>query len=216
MSAEAAFQKVWDLQQTHDIAANLGDCELQVGQAREAAEHLAFAVSTFPMTGNDAVLKRSVERFEEAKREVATVRVTVNVDGATILAGGRRVGQSPLLREGVDRPARDAGWPRSAFAPRAGRGGRALAATHYGDQAGIITGQGINFRGKMSATEHVGPPAAPRARVESVAGGRHDLRATDQHAQRRARRRPTRRAQPLGRRAPAALGVHHLDRAAGR
>jgi hypothetical protein len=97
--AEVAFQKAWDLQQTHDIAANLGDCELHVGQAREAAEHLAFAVSTFPMTGNDAVLKRLVERFEEAKREVATVRVTVNVDGATILAGGRRVGQSPLLRE---------------------------------------------------------------------------------------------------------------------
>src|SRR5690242_11913564 len=37
--AEKAYQAAWDLRQSFDVAANLGNVELVIGQTRDAAEH---------------------------------------------------------------------------------------------------------------------------------------------------------------------------------
>jgi hypothetical protein len=97
--AEAAFQKAWDLQQRFDVAANLGDCELHVGQKREAAEHLGYAVRQFPISGKDALRERLMQRYREAREQVGTIAVRVNVKGAEVWVDGRPVGFSPLDQE---------------------------------------------------------------------------------------------------------------------
>lgn len=97
--AEALFQAAWDLKQSYDVAANLGDCELQIGQMREAAEHLSFALRTFPLTGKAPVRARIQELLTEARRHVGALTVRVSEDGAQIMIDGSAVGRSPMAHE---------------------------------------------------------------------------------------------------------------------
>lgn len=94
--AEVQFQKAWNLKQSFDVAANLGDCELQIGQNREAAEHLAFAIRAFPVSGKTALLGRLRQRFAEAQALVTTLHLQVDVKGAEVTVDGRAVGFAPL------------------------------------------------------------------------------------------------------------------------
>ncbi|WP_437875727.1 hypothetical protein [Sorangium sp. So ce513] len=96
VEAEARYQAAWDLQQSFDVAGNLGNVELEVNQPREAAEHLLYALETFPL-GEKAEKKSFLEkRLAEAKAQVGTLRISVNVDDAEVLIDGKRIGQSPL------------------------------------------------------------------------------------------------------------------------
>jgi hypothetical protein len=97
--AEVQFQKAWDVRRGFDIAANLGDCELQTGQLREAAEHLAYAIREFPLSGKAALRERLQKRFAEAREQVGVLRAKVDVAGAVITVDGREVGRSPLSNE---------------------------------------------------------------------------------------------------------------------
>lgn len=97
--AELSFQAAWDIKRGYDIAANLGDCELKIGQTREAAEHLAFALREFPVTGKEPVRRLILERFKEARAAVGAVRISVSVDGAEVFVDGVSVGRSPLPDE---------------------------------------------------------------------------------------------------------------------
>jgi PEGA domain len=89
--AEATYQAAWDLRHTFDIAGNLGDCELHVGQPREAAEHLSFALKNAPagvLSEQSDALRRMLK---EARAQIGTLRVTVNVPGAEVLLDGKPV-----------------------------------------------------------------------------------------------------------------------------
>lgn len=97
--AEVQFQKAWDLRKSFDVAANLGDCEMEIGQNREAAEHLAFAVREFPLTGKAALRDRLSRRFTEARARVGSLKIQVSVKGAEIAIDGRTVGLAPLTDE---------------------------------------------------------------------------------------------------------------------
>ncbi|WP_437732366.1 hypothetical protein [Sorangium sp. So ce1335] len=96
VEAEARYQAAWDLQQSFDVAGNLGNVELEVNQPREAAAHLLYALETFPL--GEKVEKRSFlqKRLAEAKSQVGTLRISVNVDDAEVLLDGKLIGQSPL------------------------------------------------------------------------------------------------------------------------
>ncbi|MBI4701518.1 MAG: PEGA domain-containing protein [Deltaproteobacteria bacterium] len=94
--AEAKFQQSWDLRQTFDAAANLGDCELYGGQHREAAEHLAFARRSLPLSAAPALRARIEQRLAEAKSHVVTLQVRCNVAGALVRLGGQLAGTTPL------------------------------------------------------------------------------------------------------------------------
>ncbi|WP_437966209.1 hypothetical protein WMF04_42450 [Sorangium sp. So ce260] len=94
--AEARYQAAWDLQRSFDVAGNLGNVELEVSQPREAAEHLLYALNTFPLGEREEKKLFLQKRLAEAKSQVGTLRISVNVDDAEVLIDGKRIGQSPL------------------------------------------------------------------------------------------------------------------------
>jgi hypothetical protein len=94
--AEAAFQSAWDLKKSYDIAGNLGEVELKLGQTVEAATHLSYSLRHFPATGKEAARQKLQQLFDEARKETVTFQVRVNIDGAQVFVGGRLAGTSPL------------------------------------------------------------------------------------------------------------------------
>jgi PEGA domain len=96
---QSRWAEAWDIRKSFDLAANLGDCELQIGQNREAAEHLAYAVREFPLSGKPALRERLQQRFAEARARVGALRVRVSVPGAEVTADGHVVGVAPLAEE---------------------------------------------------------------------------------------------------------------------
>jgi hypothetical protein len=97
--AKAAFEEAFRLKKSHDIASNLAYAELKLGQNRDAAEHLAFAVKNWPPTGKTENRASAVHWLGIAKAAVTTVKITVSAEGATVLVDGKAVGTSPLDTE---------------------------------------------------------------------------------------------------------------------
>ena len=93
--AEAEYQRAWDARHTFDVAANLGDCEVEIGQYREAAEHLAYAMKELPVSVKDAVRQRLQQRFALARAEVSSVRIHVTPPQATVIVNGRELAPVP-------------------------------------------------------------------------------------------------------------------------
>lgn len=94
--AEAAFQAAWDLKKSYDIAGNLGEVELKLGQTSEAATHLSYSLRHFPATGKEAHRQKLQQLFDQARKEIVTLQIRVNVDGAQVLVNGRLAGTSPI------------------------------------------------------------------------------------------------------------------------
>lgn len=94
--AEPLYRAAFELRQSYDIAGNLGVAEFRQNKYRDAAEHLAFALKSFPVTGKPAARDTLEQTFNKAKAEVGTVTIQVNVNGAQIAIDGRPVGTSPL------------------------------------------------------------------------------------------------------------------------
>jgi hypothetical protein len=94
--AHTAFLEAWKLGEHYQIAANLGSMEIKLGRYRDAAEHLAIYLRKAPQ---DKVKDRmrAMAFYEEAKKKVGTVQVTVNVNGAEILVDDKVVALSPIL-----------------------------------------------------------------------------------------------------------------------
>ena len=97
--SEAKYQAAWDIQKSFDVAGNLGNVEMLVGQPRDAAEHLTYALSTFPLGGGPDKKKFIQKRLAEAKKQIGTLQVSVNVVGADVLIDGKLLGKSPLVAE---------------------------------------------------------------------------------------------------------------------
>src|SRR5262249_20937227 len=90
------YQKAFALKKVHDIAGNLGMAEFAQGKMRGAAEHLAFGLRLFPITGEPALRDQMQKTFDQCKRSVAAVKVKVNVNGALVYVDGKLVGETPL------------------------------------------------------------------------------------------------------------------------
>jgi hypothetical protein len=93
------YKASWNLKQSYDIAANLGNLELDQGMPRDAAEHLAFALRTVAVTVPEDRIETMRDLFNRARRLVGSATVKVNVPGAEILVDGHAVGLSPLAGE---------------------------------------------------------------------------------------------------------------------
>src|SRR5580704_3277106 len=93
--AEAAYQAAWDLRKSFDIAGNLGDCELHVGQPREAAEHIAYSLAHAPAGATQQQKDALGQRLQEARRQVGTLHVRTSPSGAAVLVDGRPVEDLP-------------------------------------------------------------------------------------------------------------------------
>jgi hypothetical protein len=97
--AKAAFEQAFRQKPAHDIAANLGHAELKLGQLRDAAEHLAFAVRIWPPTGKEGKKQYALDGLALAKKEIATLTIRVSAPGAEVFVDERSVGRAPLDRE---------------------------------------------------------------------------------------------------------------------
>jgi hypothetical protein len=94
--AEPFYRAAWDQKKSYDIAGNLGLAEFQQRKWRDAAEHLSFAVNSFPASGKSANRELLENIFNQVKAEVGAVKVTVSVPGADVIVDGKKVGVSPL------------------------------------------------------------------------------------------------------------------------
>jgi hypothetical protein len=81
----------WKLAPRAGVAALLGDCALDVGKPRDAAEHIAFFLANVPANATPELLNYQKERFAAAKQQVAIVTVKPSVAGAKVTVDKRDV-----------------------------------------------------------------------------------------------------------------------------
>lgn len=91
-NAHASFLAAWSLKKHWQIAANLADCELELGKAREAAEHAAFYLRNAPADRR----ARAQALLDRATAKVGTLIVTVDPAGVDVFVDGQPIGKSPL------------------------------------------------------------------------------------------------------------------------
>jgi tetratricopeptide (TPR) repeat protein len=90
--AHTFFSAAWDLKKHWQIAANMGDCEMQLGRYREAAEHLLYYAREAPPEK-----RAEAEAFlKKAQEKVGTITVKVNGAEADVMVDGERVGKTPM------------------------------------------------------------------------------------------------------------------------
>ena len=90
--ARASLLAAWSLHKHWQIAASLATCELELGLAREAAEHARFYLrNTLPDRR-----ERAEALLKTASAKIATLTVKVEPAGAEVLIDGATVGRAPL------------------------------------------------------------------------------------------------------------------------
>ena len=91
--ARASFLAAWALKHHWQIAGSLGDCEVQLGLFRDAAEHLAYFLRLAPPDRRTAAAQRL---YDTARTKVGTLTVTADAVGAEVAVDGNVVGKAPL------------------------------------------------------------------------------------------------------------------------
>jgi hypothetical protein len=98
--AEDAYREAFALKRGYDVAGNLGAAELAQGKLRACAEHLAYTLRLFPVTGEPVLRDRMAQAQAQCRRGVGAVRLDAEVPrGAAILVDGAAAGEAPLLDE---------------------------------------------------------------------------------------------------------------------
>jgi hypothetical protein len=83
-TCKAKATAAWGVERHPKIAGILGDCELSLGEARSAAEHLHFLSEKAPTDVPAEVLDYFKKRLADARKRVATIRLRVNVADALV------------------------------------------------------------------------------------------------------------------------------------
>lgn len=96
--AREAYDHAWQLERTFQVAANLALVELRLGRARDAAEHLSFALAHLPASDPKVAEARVhlEEMLKQATSQVGTLKLDVDHDKAIIYVDDQPVGASPL------------------------------------------------------------------------------------------------------------------------
>lgn len=99
--ARRHYLEAWKIRRTHDVAANLGGAELQLGDYRDAAEHLRYALDH--LAASKATEKRDAmtRDLEEAKRSLVTLRLHVEPANANVFLNGTPLGVAAELSSEV-------------------------------------------------------------------------------------------------------------------
>jgi hypothetical protein len=97
--AEAFMRQAWALKRSYDIAGNLGLAEVGLGKWRDAAEHLSYAVRTFPANGKAAHRELLSEKLAAAREQVAALSFEVSPAGAEVKIDGQVAGVAPFEGE---------------------------------------------------------------------------------------------------------------------
>ncbi|WP_437645802.1 hypothetical protein [Sorangium sp. So ce362] len=98
--AELLYLKAWALVRSFDIAANLGEVQLQLKKPRSAATFLSFALRTAPPSAKPEQIARMRHFLDEAKAQVGTLRVRVkNVADVEVFVDLERVPAEEVKHE---------------------------------------------------------------------------------------------------------------------
>ena len=160
------YKASYDLKQSYDIAANLGNLELEQGMPRDAAEHLAFALRTVAVTVPEEKVTAIRGLLERARKLVGTATVKVNIAGAEIFVDGLSVGRSPLSGELFVDPGKRAIEARlSPYLPAKKLVDVIRAATVPVNLELVLTGPAASASGSAAPLSTAPPPAPPRSMI---------------------------------------------------
>ncbi len=95
-AARAKYAEAFALHQSAPIAANLGVVEGLLGKHRDAAEHLAFALSRYRDEGDETKRQRMATELTRVLGYVGELRIEAPT-GARVSVDGRPVGTAPLV-----------------------------------------------------------------------------------------------------------------------
>ena len=94
--AERLFAQAFAIRKSSDIAANLGQSELEQQKYRPAAEHFQWALANLLPSATDAQRKAVETGLARSRAEVAILRLDIKPDGSDVLVGAEDVGKSPV------------------------------------------------------------------------------------------------------------------------
>ena len=97
LEAERAYRHAWDFKHGFDIAGDLGMAEVAQNKLREGAEHLAFSLRLFPITGDPAVREQIQKAYAQCLAALGAARVLGLPEGARLYVDGVGHGMAPLL-----------------------------------------------------------------------------------------------------------------------
>ena len=99
VDAYAFYQSAWAIKQTHDVAGNLAQAEIRLGKARDAAEHLTFALTHFPPSVQSDRREGLRKVLDGLRRQLGTLHVKASLADAKVSIDGKALDASQSLEE---------------------------------------------------------------------------------------------------------------------
>ena len=94
--AERLFAEAFVIRKSSDIAANLGQSELEQQKFRSAAEHFQWALANLLPSATDVQRKAVETGLARSRAEVAILRFDIKPEGSEVLVGQQNLGKSPI------------------------------------------------------------------------------------------------------------------------
>jgi tetratricopeptide (TPR) repeat protein len=97
--AERLFAEAFALRKSADIAANLGQSELEQQKYRAAAEHFQWALVNLLPSASDAQRRAVESGLARSRAEVGVLRLDIEPEGSDVLVGEQNLGKTPLTND---------------------------------------------------------------------------------------------------------------------
>jgi tetratricopeptide (TPR) repeat protein len=94
--AQRLYAAAWELKKSPDIAANLAQTELELGNMRAAAQHFSYALRNLLPSSTDQQRAALAQGLAKARAEVCLLRLVIEPRGAEVSIDGVLVGKSPI------------------------------------------------------------------------------------------------------------------------
>src|SRR6478609_4713923 len=89
------YSEAWSVKQGADIAANLAQTESELGRHRDAAEHFSYALDHLLPSSTDEQKQALAEGLSQEKKEIGTLRVTLEPSDSVLTIDGARITVPP-------------------------------------------------------------------------------------------------------------------------
>jgi hypothetical protein len=96
VEAERLFAEAFAIRKSSDIAANLGQSQLEQQKFRASAEHFQWALANLLPSATDAQRKAVETGLARSRAEVAILRLDIKPEGSDVLVGDQNLGKSPI------------------------------------------------------------------------------------------------------------------------
>ncbi|HYQ17038.1 MAG TPA: PEGA domain-containing protein [Polyangiaceae bacterium] len=95
--AERLFAEAFALRKSSDIAANLGQSELEQQKYRASAEHFQWALINLLPSASDTQRKAVETGLARSRAEVGVLRLDIKPEGSDVLVGEQNLGKTPII-----------------------------------------------------------------------------------------------------------------------